>query len=740
MNKYTDESIRGMAEYITGTDFWRAGGVRFSDGPAGLRMPGDKREGLGLKTTRPATLFPAHSALACSFNRGLARAVGRAIGEEAAANGADILLAPAVNIKRSPYNGRNFEYFSEDPYLTGELGAAYVEGVQSAGVGACVKHFACNNRETARSAGDSVVSERTLRELYLSAFEHIVKTARPAAVMTSYNKLNGVYCNENHWLLGGVLRGEWGFDGLIISDWGGTYDRVQSVKAGADVEMPACPVSTEILVEAYGRGEISGEEIEACANRLKAAAARPKPQTGKYDGAAHAELAYKAACESEVLLKNDGVLPLSAGARVAVFGRAAKNAPVQGGGSSHIQAGGANILSELERVFTVTGYAADCKKYGRRERKLLDGAEAAIVCVAASGDTEGQDKSSLSLTDDSLKLLAALGASGKKIVCLLSCGGAIDTGWDGGVNALLYLGLSGQGTARAAADILCGKVNPSGRLAESFFNDVSELPSAKYFGGAEYYTVYGEELAVGYRYYSASGVSAKYPFGYGLSYTDFVYSELTADENGATFTLTNCGGRSGAETAQVYAKFPEAANEPPRLIGFQKVFLAAGESKTITIPFGGRAFSVYDARAQKYVTVSGKYLVCVSQNSGRAALSAELGIKGECGGVPQGRAQGEPCVPQLKLTKRGRVEADLSTPFGELKNSKAPLTRLFVKCAMFFVRKDPLKSGSLKYSPVKTVAQFASMGANGTRGFIYLLNGNYIEGIKLFLKRGGKTK
>lgn len=737
MNKYTVDTIRSLAEYITGKNFWQAGSLRFSDGPAGLRMPGDKHQTLNLKTSLPATSFPAHSALACSFNRGLAFGVGKRIGEEAAANGVDILLAPAVNILRNPYNGRNFEYFSEDPFLTGELGAAYASGVQTTGVGVCVKHFAVNNRETARSASDSVVSERTLFELYLPAFEKIIKNCAPEAVMTSYNKLNGVYCNENRWLLTTVLRETWGYNGLVISDWGGTYNRVDSVKAGADLEMPACAISAQILVEAYQRGEISGEEIEACANRLQNLSARPKPLKTQYDAAEHAEYACKAACESAVLLKNDGTLPLNMGAKVAVFGQAALDAPTQGGGSSHLAQTNSDILSELKKVFAVTDFIGGYKKPGRRARRAIKRADYIIVCLARyDGDTEGEDKNTLDLPSEQQNLVKSLCNFGKKVICLLTCGGAINTSWDSAADALLYTGLSGQGTARAAADILCGNAEPSGRLAESFFNTVEELASTQHFNRSDYCTIYAEGMQVGYRYYLSQHVPAKYPFGFGLGYTNFTYSEPVCTLKGVTFSVTNAGGRDGAEVPQIYVGFPAAANEiSPRLAGFEKIFLKAGESMSIFIPFSVETFSVYDVCARKNTVVSGEYTIHVAKNSRDILYSAKIVLEGECEEVAADRPpQNMPALPKLNYTTRGRVVAELLTPFGELKNSRSALTRLFVKVALFAVRKDPMKAGTLRYSPVKTIAQYAAFDAMRTQGFIKILNGHYFKGLRLFFK------
>ena len=738
MNKYTTQTIRAQAEYITGKNFCQAGDLRFADGPAGLRVQNGGGDSLGLTDSLPATSFPAHSALACSFNRALVYEVARCMGEEAAAYGVDILLAPAINIKRCPYNGRNFEYFSEDSYLSGELGAAFVNGVQSTGVGACVKHFAANNRETARCVSDSVISERTLRELYLPAFEAIVKNSNPAAIMTSYNKINGTYCNESRELISDILRGEWGFQGLVVSDWGGTYDRVKSVKAGADLEMPACAVSTEMLVNAYQRGELSGEEIEECEMRLKMASARPKPQKTQYEPAKHSEIAYRAAAESMVLLKNDGVLPLAKNTKVAVFGNAAKDAPVQGGGSSHVhQSEDIGILSELTKVCAVTGYIGGYKKLNKKALRLINKSDAIIVCLATyQGDTEGQDKSSLCLPEEQITLVKSLQNTGKKVIALLSCGGAIDTSWDSGVNALLYLGLSGEGSARAAADIVCGRVNPSGRLAETFFNTPQELPSVKYFNEHDYYTVYVEGQAVGYRHYLSQHVSAKYPFGHGLSYTTFTYSEPRADIKGVTFTVTNSGACDGAETPQIYVEFPAAANEiSPVLAGFEKVFLKAGESKEIFIPFTENTFAVYDTSTHKKVVVSGKYSIQVAKNSQNTVHVAQIDISGDSAGVPADEPpKSEPTLPEIKRTKRGRVIADLTTPFGELTNSKALYVRLFTKATLWFMRNNPMQVGTLKYSPIKTVAQFAAFDATRTQGFLQILNGRCFKGLYLMLK------
>lgn len=745
MSKYDVPTIRALAEYITGQNFWYAADMRFADGPAGLRVQKGTGDNMGLNKAMPATCFPSHTALACSWNRRLTQTVAEAMGREAISYGVDVLLAPAINIKRNPYNGRNFEYFSEDAYLSGELGTAFVNGVQSTGVGACVKHFAANNKELGRSVADSVVTERTLYELYFPAFEAVVQNSNPVAAMTSYNKLNGVYCNHNKWLLTDVLRGQWGFQGFVVSDWGGSYDRVLAVKAGADLEMPAFPRSADELVKAYESGQTSGEEIEACANRLKQAAARQHPPKTQYSIQKHAEIALEAAGESHVLLKNENALPLNFGARVAVFGGAAKNAPVQGGGSSHVMHGKKinSLLSAIKENFTVTGFVGGYKKLNSKGRKLIKKADAVIVCLASyEGDHEGMDKKSLALPKNQLELIKSLNGCEKKVICLLVSGGAIDTSWDNFADALLYLPLAGEGAFSAAAQILCGKINPSGRLAESFFNSPEELPSTKQFNKSPYYTQYLEGCAVGYRHYLSAEISPKYAFGHGLSYTGFNYLEPSATPNGAELTVINSGKREGAEVVQVYLEFPAAANAiSPVLIGFEKVFLNAGESKKINIPFTKKTFRSYDTSAHKWVTVSGEYLIHIAKSSQNFVFSLPVYVEGDSLGVPADTFScSAPAAHPIARNKKGRVIAELTTPFCELINSQALLVRLLVKSALYFTRKKPTVNGTMRYTTLGSVANIASYNSRQTEGLLNIFNGKYVRGVWKLITKNKRNK
>ncbi len=743
MNNYTDEDVRRAAERLTGKNFWRAEALCFADGPAGLRLQKGNGDSMGLHKAEPATSFPAHSALACTWNRATVYNVARRIGAEAAAGGVDILLAPAINIKRNPYNGRNFEYFSEDVRLTAELGKRFTDGVQSAGVGACVKHFAANNKETGRSVSDSVVPYRTLRETYLTAFEYVVKESAPAAVMTAYNRLNGVFCNENKVLLGDILRGEWGFKGIVVSDWGGVSDRIASLKAGADLEMPACPFSTDEIFAAYKSGELSAEDIFSAAARVEAASA-VKRERKPYPADEHAQYAAEAAAECGVLLKNNGVLPLKKGERVGIFGKAAYNAPIQGGGSSHViyNVRPRKFAEALAEEVCVVGCSGSYH-FGGRAKRLAKKCDVAVVCLASyKGDSEGDDKSCLGLEREQTELVYALKEAGKKVVCLVVSGGPYLCGFDASADAHLYFGLSGQGFASAAAGIISGRINPSGRLAETFFEDPASLPSTREFFKDPYYTVYSECGAVGYRHCLASGEKPCYPFGYGLGYTEFSLSCAGADERGVSVRIENVGSRDGSEVVQIYASFPAAANEvSEKLVAFEKVFLKAGEARTIYIPFDGYAFRVYDVPSERWGTVGGKYTLYIARHSLDRSLSAVIDVAGDMPSAAPESAEGlAPAGYELRRDGRGRVIADLKTPFGELKNSRALLVRATVKAALYFTRGNPTLGGTLRYATVRMGANFGAFTTRRKVGIVQIFNGHYVSGLWKFMTRGKEGK
>ena len=748
-------SLKQKARLLSGKSFWQtqdfkeAGveSITFSDGPSGLRVQAGKTDSMGLNASKASTCFPAHSALACTFNQGLVREVGATLGEEAAHFGVNVLLAPAINIKRNPLNGRNFEYFSEDPYLSGVMGREYIAGVQSNGVGACVKHFAANNKELGRTVYDSAVDMRTLREIYLTAFEIAVKGAQPAAVMTAYNRLNGVYCSENKWLISDVLRGEWGHDGIVVSDWGGTYNRVAGAKAGLDVEMPLCKFSADEIVEAVKRGELTEEELNACAQRIVDLSDKLNGQriSTECDFEAHAAFAEKCAEECAVLLKNDGVLPLKA-EKIALIGDIAKNA-VQGGGSSKVNPTRVTTLLQcFEGEENFVGFARGYNQNGKSSKKLIKNAlklakNADIVICAvgiSAGEAEGMDRENIRLAQNQIELLTALKQTGKKIVAVLSCGGAVETNWDEGVNALLLAGLNGQGGAKAVKKILFGEICPSGKLAETWAHKLEDLPSTQYFNGNSPYKVeYKEGMRVGYR----GLAGAKYPFGFGLSYTQFGYSSIQKNPHFVQFFIKNEGNFDGAEAVQMYIEYPENTHSPKlQLKGFTKIFLKAGEGATVTIPFDEYSFRSFDTGSGKWVQVAGKYKIYIGASSEDLRLCAEIDLDG-VEEVPAADCESVTAQDyEITRNKKGRVVADFTTPFSELKNSRGLLGRLAVKIAFAATKKYPTANGSMRYVPLRTAAQFAKFGKVRASGLVDIMGGHALRGIGKLIRGEKKDK
>ena len=735
---------------LTGKDFWNTVpidgvfGIRFADGPSGLRVQEGKGDQLGLNKSDVATCFPTLSSVACSWDVRLAAKIGRAIGEEASGFNVDVVLAPGLNIKRSPLCGRNFEYFSEDPYLTGKLGAAWIKGVKSAGVQACVKHFAVNNREWGRMVCDSVVDERTLREIYLTGFEIAVTEGAPAAVMTAYNKLNGVYCSCNDFLIGKILRGEWGFGGITVSDWGGVTDTVARVKAGLDLEMPHCALTADEIYSAVTVGELPETYLDDCVDRLLSVTYRIN--RAKDALTLHGGIAEEAAAQCQVLLKNDGVLPFAAEEAIAVIGDLAKDTPFQGGGSSAVNAQfDISLLSALSGC-NIAGFARGysgnkpAKRLISRAVKLCKKAKIAVVALGGK-ENEGMDRKDISLPPSQTELLKNLRGQGVKIVVVLYGGSAYETQWDEYADAVLYAGLCGQGGARATADILTGKINPSGKLAETFPVSAEDSPCFDTYNESPYYSRYTELCEVGYRRYAVSG-GAKYPFGFGLSYTTFAYSHLRVDGSGATFEVTNTGEKYGGEISQMYITFPPGANCPPlQLKGFAKVFLAPGESARISVPFDKYTFRSYDTSRGAWAEVSGKYLVRVGGCSADLPLEAEIIRAGDCESVPAATAEGlTPSVHPVERTPKGRVIATPATPFCELKNAKGFTGRLLTRLILRAVRGKPVVYGTMEYLPLRVMAQFARFGKNRFEGFMRLLNGRVFSGLFKLIRGDGKRK
>ena len=621
--------------------------IWLSDGPHGLRKQAGESDHLGLNPSVPATCFPTASAVANSWDAALGEEIGAALGEEAAAQEVSVVLGPGLNMKRNPLCGRSFEYFSEDPYLAGKLAAGYIRGIQSKGVAACPKHFAVNSQETRRMASDSIVDERTLREIYLTGFEIAVKEGHPRSIMSSYNLVNGTYANENKHLLMEILRGEWGFDGAVITDWGGSNDHALGVKNGSTLEMPA-PGGDSVreLLAAVESGKISESDIDARLSELlplvfdTKAALDAAPR--EFDAAAHHALARRAAEESLVLLKNEGsLLPLAAGTKVAVIGDFAKNPRYQGAGSSMVNSTQVDVLLDklIDSELNVIGYQQGFDRHGKPDAalqksacELATQADTVILCMGLDeiAESEGLDRSNLRLAQNQVDLLQAVAAVNPKIVVVLYSGSVVETPWLDNCQALLYAALGGQAGAGAVADALTGKVNPCGKLAETWPLAYADVPSAADFATRRKTVEYREGLYIGYRYFTTAEKAVRFPFGYGMSYTTFAYSDMAADEQGVSLTVTNTGSVAGTEIVQLYvAKKNSELFRPVReLKGFARVTLAPGEKQRITIMLDDKAFRFWNVKANRWEIEGGEYELLVGASVEDIRLCEKISVHG----------------------------------------------------------------------------------------------------------------
>ena len=621
--------------------------IWLSDGPHGLRKQAGESDHLGLNPSVPATCFPTASAVANSWDAALGEEIGAALGEEAAAQEVSVVLGPGLNMKRNPLCGRSFEYFSEDPYLAGKLAAGYIRGIQSKGVAACPKHFAVNSQETRRMASDSIVDERTLREIYLTGFEIAVKEGHPRSIMSSYNLVNGTYANENKHLLMEILRGEWGFDGAVITDWGGSNDHALGVKNGSTLEMPA-PGGDSVreLLAAVESGKITESDIDARLSELlplvfdTKAALDAAPR--EFDAAAHHALARRAAAESLVLLKNEGsLLPLAAGSKVAVIGDFAKNPRYQGAGSSMVNSTQVDVLLDklIDSELNVIGYQQGFDRHGKPDAalqksacELATQADTVILCMGLDeiAESEGLDRSNLRLAQNQVDLLQAVAAVNPKIVVVLYSGSVVETPWLDNCQAMLYAALGGQAGAGAVADALTGKVNPCGKLAETWPLAYADIPSAADFATRRKTVEYREGLYIGYRYFTTAEKAVRFPFGYGMSYTTFAYSDMAADEQGVSLTVTNTGSVAGTEIVQLYVakKNSELFRPAKELKGFARVTLAPGEKQRITIMLDDKAFRFWNVKANRWEIEGGEYELLVGASVEDIRLCEKISVHG----------------------------------------------------------------------------------------------------------------
>ena len=677
MNELTLEE---KASLCSGADFWHTKAIdrlnipaaMVSDGPHGIRKQESLADHMGVAESIKAIGFPTASAMACSFDRDLLHKVGDALGEECVAEDLAVLLGPGINMKRSPICGRNFEYYSEDPVVAGELGAAFVNGVQEHGVGTSLKHFAANNQEWRRMSISAEIDERTLREIYLAAFETVVKKAQPWTIMCSYNRINGVYSCENDWLLNKVLRDEWGFEGLVMTDWGAMDERVPSLKAGLDLEMPDCHGETDkLIVKAVQSGELEESVLDAAVERIltmvdkyltarkgidPASMVHPLPSSVErgYDVAAHHALARTTAEQSAVLLKNEDILPLQKDKKIAFIGEFAKVPRIQGGGSSHIN--NTSVESALDAAGDSVSYAQGFHiDEETTDETLLQEAitlakESDVAVIFAglpdSFESEGFDRTHLNMPANQNELIARISEVQPNVVVVLHSGSPIAMPWLDKVAGVLQMYLAGQASGGAAVNLLFGDATPCGKLAETFPLHLEDNPSYLNFPGNREKVCYQEGVFIGYRYYDKKKMDVLFPFGYGLSYTDFTYSNMKVTVNGknaadidviketdeivVSADITNTGNCDGAEIVQLYIKNPVVYEIRPEkeLRDFAKVFLKAGETKTVTFMLNARAFSYYETRIHDWYAESGDYEILLASSSRDIRLQYTVSITG----------------------------------------------------------------------------------------------------------------
>lgn len=649
-------TVKEKAELIVGHDFWFTEGntkrnipkIMMTDGPSGLRKQADGADALGLNDSVQAISFPSSALTASSFNIDMLYKLGQNLGKAAKSENVSILLGPGINIKRSPLAGRNFEYFSEDPYLSGELGKSYVNGVQNEGVGVSVKHFAANNRENQRFTSSSNVDERALREIYLSAFEKIIKESHPATIMCSYNAINGVLSSQNGRLLTNILRNEWGFEGLVMSDWGAVADTIAALKAGLDLEMPGNDhYSVEIIEKAINTGELELSVLNRASLRVLKMVEKfhfESKSKFNYDKEEQHNFAREAAEDSIVLLKNkNNILPLKQGQKIAIIGSLAEKPRYQGGGSSHVNA--YKVVTPLQAVsessyetYYAPGYRLDRdEKDSLLEKQAIDLSKNKDVVLFFAGvpekdESEGFDKKTIDLPINQINLLNKLAQVNKNIVVVLQNGSAVAMPWQESAHAIVETYLAGEAVGEATWNILTGKVNPSGKLAESFPVSISDTPAYGTFNSSIHEENYHEGIFVGYRYYDIKNQQVNFPFGHGLSYTEFKYQDLSIFEHNNEVTVsvsvTNVGNRDGKETVQIYVQNLVSSIEKPlrELKAFSKVYLRSGESKSVTLNLNRRSFAWYDVSTNGWHVDNGEYNIQVGSSSRNIKLEEKVSI------------------------------------------------------------------------------------------------------------------
>ncbi|WP_418912754.1 glycoside hydrolase family 3 C-terminal domain-containing protein [Actinomyces bouchesdurhonensis] len=775
-----DLTLLQAAALLSGASAWDSRAIPaalvpsfvMSDGPHGVRRQLGDADHLGIAESEKATCFPTASALAATWDPDLAREMGEALGLEARGLGVDVLLGPGLNIKRSPLCGRNFEYFSEDPILAGRMAAGLVDGIQSTGTAACPKHFAVNSQELRRMASDSIVDERTMREIYLTGFEIVCRDAGPRVIMSSYNLVNGTHAHENRHLLTEILRDEWGFDGMVVSDWGGCTDAVGAVRAGGSLEMPAPGLEdARRIVAAVEAGTLDASDVYARAQEVVnvASASAGLPAPTPYDVDEHHKLATRIASEAITLLRNeDDLLPLSAGTRVALIGDLADTPRFQGSGSSQVNPTRVEAPRELleaqgedARGLVAAGYARGYERHGGTSDALIaeavDLAKSADVALLYVGldelaESEGLDRPHMRLPEGQDRLIEAVVAANPHTVVVLTGGASVEMPWAGSVPALVNGYLTGQGGAAAMLDVLTGAVNPSGRLAETYARSYEDHPTAAWYPATGPLSYYREGPFVGYRYFTTAGIDVAFPFGYGLSYSRFEYSDLEVDQEGATLTVTNTSERDGADVVQLYVSAPGGVFGPAReLKGFAKVEVPAGGSVRVTIPFDRYTFRHWETSRGAWETEAGTWTIYVGPNVEDTPLSATLDVEGttpppidpalghylsaDVAGITNGEFA--VLLGRTIPTAHPTDEITASDPMSELIRAKSWLARLagrklHADKAKADAKGDPdLNVHFALNMPLGSIAKFTNgaVSADMIDAVVEVINGHFLRGV-----------
>ncbi len=778
--KMTDEQkvklLGGQDNWHTASiDEYKIPSVKTSDGPQGLRVEVSNKK-LGFNESKPATCFPTPAALSSTWNVDLIKEIGTLIGEEAAYNGVNVVLSPGINIKRNPLCGRNFEYFSEDPYLSGQLGAAMVEGIQKNGTGACVKHFAANNREYRRMTVNSVIDERALREIYLTPFEIAIKKASPKMVMTAYNRVNGTFANENEHLIRDILRNEWQFDGVVTSDWGGTHDRVRSINAGSDLCMPHSDYYEEVLLDGVNKGNVDKEKLDKSVYRMiRLANETNKPYKAGASGIEYAynrQVALKAAEESLVLLKNDNVLPLNPFEPVMFVRSETNPLPVSGGGSSRVVPLERRkiddvVLSSDLNVESVRGFGCFLEDKKKKPTNAIPCTAEVAVVIFSNPDyyeTEGRDRPNFELCSEQISAYRSIRGQFRKVISVVVSGGAVNLSPILDSDAILYCPLLGETQEKAIMNVLCGDANPCGKLSETFPASYDDVPTNL---GDDFTCEYRESIYVGYRYYEKANVPVLFPFGHGLSYTEFLYSNAVADKKGVKFDIKNIGDTDGAEVCQIYVSKPESKVYRPikELKGFVKVFLRAGEQKSIYVPFDEYTFRYYDKNTSSFEKEAGVYKIYVAASAEDIRLSVNVLNSGT------GKILRDDDIPNYytgkisnvdkeeferllgyksesetyNFYKKNRIEITLDETIKDLAYSKSLISRAVGK---YFKRKT-IKASKLSAKkaadlcmasdiPLRTAVTYAGFSVVQAEGLVDLCNGRFFKGVKKMLTKKKK--